>query len=187
MHKYKFNTIDLTNIPKLKTVQESYGVTLESMLNQLDFTFARDNKKAAEPYTRAEVLKQLSISEDDLKKHVLSANTQDMDTFWLYKRAEHVFSEAFRVHQFARICNSAAGGNSSVKLGLMMDGSHWSCSKGYQCSSTELDTLTDAARDAGALGSRLTGAGWGGCTVSLIQADDEATFVSKGNITHVYL
>jgi len=179
LQKYKFNKINLANIPKLKTVQEGYGVSIESMLNQLDFTFARDNKKAAEPYTRAEVLSQLAISEDELKKHVLSANTQDMDTFWLYKRAEHVFSEAFRVHQFARICNSAATVNSTIKLGLMMDGSHWSCSKGYQCSSAELDTLTDAARDAGALGSRLTGAGWGGCTVSLIQAEDENTFVDK--------
>ena len=153
LHKYKFNTIDLTNIPKLKSVQESYGVPLDSMLNQLDFTFARDNKKAQEPYTRDEVLKQLQISDDDLKKFVLSANTQDMDSFWLYKRAEHVFSEALRVVQFGRICNNAGeNSNSAIKLGLMMDGSHWSCSKGYQCSSTELDTLTDAARDAGALG-----------------------------------
>ena len=43
---------------------------------------------------------------------------------------------------------------SKTTKGLMMDGSHWSCSKGYQCSSVELDTLTDAARSAGALGSR---------------------------------
>ena len=63
-----------------------------------------------------------------------------------------------------------------------MDGSHWSCSKGYKCSSTELDTLTDVARDSGALGSRLTGAGWGGCTVSLIQQNDETEFLKKGRV-----
>merc|ERR1712003_215489 len=102
-----------------------------------------------------------------------------MDEFWLYKRAEHVYSEAFRVGQFARICNGEQGENVLVKLGLMMDGSHWSCSKGYKCSSIELDNLTDVARESGALGSRLTGAGWGGCTVSLIEAQDETTFIDK--------
>ena len=64
----------------------------------------------------------------------------------------------------------------------MMDGSHWSCSKGYKCSSTELDTLTDVARDSGAFGSRLTGAGWGGCTVSLIHQNDETEFLKKGRV-----
>ena len=117
LQKYKFNAIDLTNIPKLKSVQESYNVPLDSMLNQLDFTFARNNKKAQEPFTRAEVLEKLEISDDDLKKFILSANTQDMDSFWLYKRAEHVLSEALRVQQFARICNTNQEENSAIKLG----------------------------------------------------------------------
>jgi len=103
-----------------------------------------------------------------------------MSEFWLYKRAEHVFSEALRVHQFKRICDSEHNDNTIVKLGLLMDGSHWSCSKGYQCSSTELDALTDVARSSGAFGSRLTGAGWGGCTVSLIDTKDEKNFLQKG-------
>lgn len=181
LQKYKFNKIDLQNIPQLKTVQQSYAVDLPSMLNQLDFTFARDDKKAQEPFTRAEVLSKLEVTDEELKTHVLSSNTQEMNEFWLYKRAEHVFSEAFRVEQFARICNGEQGENVLTKLGLMMDGSHWSCSKGYKCSSIELDTLTDVARDSGALGSRLTGAGWGGCTVSLIHQNDEIEFLKKVN------
>ena len=53
-----------------------------------------------------------------------------MEEFWLYKRAEHVYSEAFRVHQFKRICDGEHTDNTLTKLGLLMDGSHWSCSKG---------------------------------------------------------
>ena len=117
LQKYKFNKIDLQNIPKLKTVQESYGVDLPSILNQLDFTFARNDKKAQEPFTRAEVLAKLEITDEELKSHILSSNTQEMDEFWLYKRAEHVFSEAFRVEQFARICNGEQGENVLTKLG----------------------------------------------------------------------
>ncbi len=46
--------------------------------------------------------------------------------------------------------------------------SHSSCSNQYQCSHPQLDKLVDLSKKHGALGARLTGAGWGGCIVALV-------------------
>jgi N-acetylgalactosamine kinase len=59
-----------------------------------------------------------------------------------------------------------------------MNASHASCRDLYQCSCDELEQLTAAARAAGALGARLTGAGWGGCAVCLVPSAHVGAFLA---------
>jgi N-acetylgalactosamine kinase len=100
--------------------------------------------------------------------------------FKLRQRALHVYAEALRVPLFQKACNE--GGSEAEKLekiGKLMDESQASCRDLYDCSCPELDEVIRQAKEYGALGSRLTGAGWGGCTVSLIKQDQAAEFIGK--------
>jgi galactokinase len=85
----------------------------------------------------------------------------------LLSRFRHVVSEAARVDQAAD-CLSRTDFSG---FGALMDDSHCSLRTDYEVSSGELDDLVDIARDGGAAGARLTGAGFGGCIVALASSD----------------
>ncbi len=90
------------------------------------------------------------------------------DGFLLTNRVRHVISEAARVEASCEALlrfDSAAFGN-------LMNESHESCRRDYGISTVELDTLSSIMRDSGALGSRLTGAGFGGCAIALVRDTD---------------
>lgn len=79
------------------------------------------------------------------------------------------------MQEFRRICETT---KDIERLGQLMIESHESCRDLYECSSQQLDQLVMLAMENGALGSRLTGAGWGGCTVSLVLESDSDRFES---------
>ncbi|KAJ3296275.1 galactokinase [Rhizoclosmatium sp. JEL0117] len=105
------------------------------------------------------------------------------DGLQLKKRVRHVFSEARRVIEFTEVCalNKPVynGGDVLTELGNLMNASQASCAKDFNCSCPELDELTSLCLESGAVGSRLTGAGWGGCTVSLVPEELVDSFIKK--------
>ena len=77
--------------------------------------------------------------------------------------ARHVLSEAARVDVFER----ALLERDADSLGSLLDTSHESLARDFECSTPALDRLCEALRGAGALGARLTGAGFGGYALAL--------------------
>jgi len=96
------------------------------------------------------------------------------DRFAVLARARHVLTEAERVAQAVE----ALASGSLARLGELMAASHASCRDDYEISCAELEDLVASARRGGALGARLTGAGFGGCTVNLVARGEVERFLA---------
>jgi galactokinase len=86
----------------------------------------------------------------------------------IYKRCRHVVTENARVVEAA----TALEENDLKAFGDLMAASHLSLRDDYEVSCSELDTMVElAAQVEGVYGARMTGGGFGGCTINLVRAD----------------
>ncbi|MEA4811019.1 MAG: galactokinase [Anaerolineaceae bacterium] len=92
------------------------------------------------------------------------------------KRAEHVVTEIARVQEAVPALEKGDG----QEFGRLMAASHTSLRDLFEVSTPELDKLVEIASGLkGCLGARLTGAGFGGCTVNLVQTEHTADFIAQ--------
>jgi galactokinase len=97
------------------------------------------------------------------------------------KRARHVVTEDARVEAFME----ASGRGDLEDMGALFVASHRSLQYDYEVSCEELDFLVDTALGLrGVIGARMTGGGFGGCTVNLVRPGDVAEFSER--ITEAY-
>lgn len=90
------------------------------------------------------------------------------------KRLEHVISENQRTRQAA----GALRAGQQQELGQLMNASHRSLRKDFEVTGEHLDTLVDLAQTSEyCLGARMTGAGFGGCTINLVQKEGLDAFL----------
>ncbi len=94
----------------------------------------------------------------------------------LLRRVRHCVTENARV--YAAVAALKAG--NLQELGRLMDASHESLRLDYETTGIELDTLhEEAGKISGCIGSRVTGAGFGGCGIALIHKDCFGEFTEK--------
>ncbi|CAL7936250.1 unnamed protein product [Xylocopa violacea] len=160
-------------VQRLIDVQESLGVSLDEMVSVV-MTDLHE-----EPYTLNEISRSLDTTIENLKQISLRQSFGDEQTFKLKQRALHVYQEAARVVEFRHISeeNAITEDEKLRQLGELMSNSHASLHELYECSHPNVDALVDKAMACGALGARLTGAGWGGCIVAIITKDKVSQFV----------
>ena len=131
----------------------------------------------SDTYARDSIAQTLKTTIPSLEKRYMTKFPIRATHFRLRQRALHVFTEAIRVSKFKSLLRSTPpstpeeGTALLQALGALMNETQVSCRDIYDCSCPELDELCTIAREAGSYGSRLTGAGWGGCTVHLVPKD----------------
>lgn len=111
----------------------------------------------------------------DVSEDLLIVNREKMDPV-IYRRCRHVITENKRVEKAVEALKKP-----DMKLfGEMMNLSHESCKNDYEVSCRELDILVELARKVpGVLGARMTGAGFGGCTINLVSRNRIDEFREK--------
>ena len=97
------------------------------------------------------------------------------------KRAKHAVYENQRTIKAVK----ALKNNDLETFGKLMNESHVSLRDDYEVTGKELDTLVEAAwKQEGVVGSRMTGAGFGGCTVSIVKEEAVDAFIK--NVGEIY-
>jgi galactokinase len=111
----------------------------------------------------------------DVNKNIFKESESDMPEN-VRKRCRHIITENDRVMESVEALKK----NDMVKFGELLNGSHDSLRDDYEVSCKELDVMVNLARNFnGVYGARVTGGGFGGCTVNLVRAEIDESFVNE--------
>lgn len=129
-------------------------------------------KKAVEQLNSVRPLKYLAeLTEEEFKK-VEHAITDEV----AHKRARHVVGEVQRTTDAVK----ALKAGDIEAFGKLMNASHVSLRDDYEVTGLQLDTMAEEAwKIKGVIGSRMTGGGFGGCTVSLVKDEAIDIFIAE--------
>jgi galactokinase len=113
----------------------------------------------------------------DIERAGLDDAMAKLDDETLRRRVRHVITEDDRVLRVVELLRIGK----LDEIGPLMSASHVSLRDDFEVSAVELDTTVDAAVAAGALGARMTGGGFGGSAIALVEAGavDEVTTAVK--------
>ena len=151
----------IANTNKSRTLADSKYNERVAQCNMAKIIINKNVKKL-------DLLCELSFEEFLLKKHIFNDHI-------IANRVEHIVTENDRTKQAILAFKS----DNMLMFGDLMNKSHDSLRDLYEVSCLELDTLVDSFRKHGAIGSRMTGAGFGGCTISLVKTDQLENIIAN--------
>jgi galactokinase len=116
----------------------------------------------------------------DVTRKQLEVRAGELDEL-TRKRARHVITEDERTLQAVEVMRRG----DAQSLGELMNASHASLRDDFEVSSDALNAIVDCARrEPSCLGARMTGAGFGGCAMALVEAEAAAAFAA--NVAEAY-
>ncbi|KMM39406.1 galactokinase [Guptibacillus hwajinpoensis] len=125
--------------------------------------------------------KKLAIASlGDLTEEEFEANKHLIQDPLAQKRARHAVYENRRTMKAVNYLNDG----DMESFGRLMNESHVSLRDDYEVTGQELDAMVEAAWEEGAIGSRMTGAGFGGCTISIVDNEKVDQFIA--NVGELY-
>lgn len=174
------DTLDYENVP---LILSGYSLIITNTNKRRGLTDSKYNERRAECDKAAEYLRAYrnirNLSE--IGTDELSILEKYIPEGIIRKRAKHVITENGRVLEAVKVLKES----NIARFGELMNQSHDSLRKDYEVTGIELDTLVYEGRKIkGVLGTRMTGAGFGGCTVSIVQNENVDEYIER--ITEVY-
>lgn len=173
-------TLEYEMIP---VVLEGYKIVIMNTNKRRELADSKYNERRSEceaalleiqSYKEVKSLGKLTVKEfEELENH-LSSDT-------LRKRARHGISENERTVLAAK----ALKANDLKTFGELMNESHKSLRDDYEVTGVELDVLAETAWEEGALGARMTGAGFGGCAIAIVESEKTESFIAAVSSTYL--
>lgn len=161
----KCDTLDYELVPiKLN----GYKLVIANTNKSRGLADSKYNERVAECQTAVKMLsngKPISLLAE-MHLDDFEANSHFITDDVIRRRARHVISENDRTFEAVEVLKAG----DLIRFGELMNASHDSLRDDYEVTGIELDTLVAESRKIpGVIGSRMTGAGFGGCTVSLVK------------------
>ena len=169
------DTLAFENVP---LILNEYSLIITNTNKRRGLTDSKYNERRGECDRAVELLQQYKpvknlseIGTDEI--HMLEKYIKDPV---ILRRARHVITENGRVLEAIKVLKA----NNLSRFGELMNLSHDSLKNDYEVTGMELDTLVYEGRKlSGVIGTRMTGAGFGGCTVSIVRKSDSSKFMSE--------
>lgn len=170
-----------TNTLEYEVVPAEFGEYVVAIMNTNKRRELADSKYNERRSECEEALHRLQSALEiqalgQLDEATFFANTGLIADETLIKRAKHAVTENQRTLK----AKNALQAGDLVAFGQLLNASHASLKEDYEVTGLELDTLVAAAQaHPSVLGARMTGAGFGGCAIALVKANDWADFVAS--------